>query len=109
MAASASDQRRRLVTEWIERGPETACVDESPEWLLPLTSALRGARPGELSTNDPPALEIADRQAAVLILLSGSGPDRVDVLLTQRASGLRDHPGEISFPGQLGTGRYEPG
>jgi 8-oxo-dGTP pyrophosphatase MutT (NUDIX family) len=104
MVSSASDQRRRLLTAWIERGPGTACVDDSPGWLLPLISALRGAQPAELSTNDPPALEIADRQAAVLILLGGSGPDGVDVLLTERASGLRDHPGEISFPG----GTWEP-
>jgi 8-oxo-dGTP pyrophosphatase MutT (NUDIX family) len=101
---STDDQRRRLLIEWIERGPEMVCADDSPEWLLPLISALRRAQPGELSTNDPPAREIADRQAAVLILLGGAGPDRVDVLLTQRASGLRDHPGEISFPG----GSWEP-
>ncbi len=81
------------------------CVDDTPDWLLPLISALRHAEPGQLSTNDPPAHEVADRQAAVMILLVGQGPNRVDVVLTQRAPGLRDHPGEISFPG----GGWEPG
>jgi 8-oxo-dGTP pyrophosphatase MutT (NUDIX family) len=104
MASSIGGQRRHLLTEWIARGPEMVCADDTPEWLLPLISALRDAQPGQLSTNDPPAGELADRQAAVLILLGGPGPDRVDVLLTQRASGLRDHPGEISFPG----GSWEP-
>jgi 8-oxo-dGTP pyrophosphatase MutT (NUDIX family) len=79
-------------------------VDETPHWLLPLISALRRAQPGQLSLNDPPASQIADRQAAVLILLAGAGPDVAEVVLVERARGLRDHPGEISFPG----GGWEP-
>jgi 8-oxo-dGTP pyrophosphatase MutT (NUDIX family) len=78
---------------------------ESPDWLSPLISALRLARPEQLSTNDPPAEIVADRQAAVLVLLGGHGVNDVNVVLTQRARGLRDHPGEISFPG----GGWEPG
>ncbi|GAB3645401.1 NUDIX hydrolase [Glycomyces tarimensis] len=44
------------------------------------------------------------RAASVLVLLSdrGSGPS---VLLQQRASGLRHHPGEVAFPG----GAADPG
>lgn len=42
------------------------------------------------------------RSAAVLILLSESGPD---VVLTERSATLRSHPRQISFPG----GGLEPG
>ena len=38
------------------------------------------------------------RRAAVLILLS-EGPDGPDVLLTERASRMRAHSGQVSFPG----------
>jgi 8-oxo-dGTP pyrophosphatase MutT (NUDIX family) len=99
MASSTSAQRRRVLGDWIERGPDVVCLDDTPDWLLPLMSALRGAQPHQLSTNDPPASEIADRQAAVLILLVCPGPDRAEVVLIERSAGLRDHPGEISFPG----------
>jgi 8-oxo-dGTP pyrophosphatase MutT (NUDIX family) len=104
MQSATGAQRRRLLCDWIERGPQTVRADDAPEWLRPLISALRHAQPGQLSTNDPPARDIEYRQAAVLILLGGQGPDDADVVLTQRASGLRDHPGEVSFPG----GSWEP-
>ena len=42
------------------------------------------------------------RSAAVLVLLSESGPD---VVLTERSATLRSHPRQISFPG----GGLEPG
>ncbi|MBT8444295.1 MAG: CoA pyrophosphatase [Gammaproteobacteria bacterium] len=42
--------------------------------------------------------------AAVLVPLVTSG-DAIAVLLTQRTTHLKDHPGQISFPG----GRAEPG
>jgi 8-oxo-dGTP pyrophosphatase MutT (NUDIX family) len=66
---------------------------------LPLISALRSARPWELSANDPPAVAVSERQAAVLILIAGTEQSDATVVLTQRAAGLRDHPGEVSFPG----------
>ncbi|MGO9508159.1 MAG: NUDIX hydrolase [Mycobacterium sp.] len=104
MESATGAQRRRLLCDWIERGPQTVRADDTPEWLRPLVSALRQAQPGQLSTNDPPARDIAYRQAAVLILVGGHGPDQADVVLTQRSSGLRHHPGEVSFPG----GSWEP-
>jgi 8-oxo-dGTP pyrophosphatase MutT (NUDIX family) len=90
--------------EWLSNGPGDVRPGDAPDWLEPLISALREARPGQLSINDPPAVEPANRQAAVLILIGGTGPTEATVLLTERASGLRDHPGEISFPG----GSWEP-
>ena len=102
MASTA--ERRGTLRDWVERGQGGVCVDDTPDWLLPLISAVRDAQPDQLSTNDPPARQIADRQAAVLILLGRAEADGAEVVLTQRAAGLRDHPGEISFPG----GSWEP-
>lgn len=99
----AGAEHRRMLQDWLRRGPDAVCAEDGPQWLSPLISALRLARPGQLSLNDPPAEEVSDRQAAVLILLGGHGVDDVDVVLTQRATTLRDHPGEIS-PG----GGWEP-
>jgi 8-oxo-dGTP pyrophosphatase MutT (NUDIX family) len=73
--------------------------DDCPGWLAPLVNSLRQAQPRQLSTNDPLASRLSDRQAAVLILIGGVGPDEATVVLTERAVGLRDHPGEVSFPG----------
>lgn len=44
------------------------------------------------------------RPSAVLVVLA-DGPEGAEVLLTKRATHLRHHPGEISFPG----GRIEAG
>lgn len=102
---ASSAERHRLLRDWIDRGAEMVRVDDTPDFLLPLISALRHAQPNQFSINDLPADEIADRQAAVLILLGGQGPNGIEVVMIQRASGLRDHPGEISFPG----GSWEQG
>lgn len=67
--------------------------------MTPLVQAAATITPTELSRNDPPATTIGPRQAAVLVLL-GNDPDHgPDVLLQQRATGLRDHAHEVSFPG----------
>jgi len=66
--------------------------------LVRLVGALSTAAPGELNTNDPVATHIADRQAAVLVLLNDTS-DGPEVVLLQRSYTLRHHPGEIAFPG----------
>lgn len=71
------------------------CVDDTPDWLLPLILHCATHSPANSLPKIRPARQIADRQAAVLILLGRPGPDRADVVLIQRAPGLRDHPGEI--------------
>lgn len=53
----------------------------------------------EMSRNDPSAGAVGPRQAAVLVLLGHDAEHGPDVLLQQRADGLRDHPGQVSFPG----------
>jgi 8-oxo-dGTP pyrophosphatase MutT (NUDIX family) len=81
-------------------------VDPSdvPEWLAPLVVASRGLDAETLTRHRLPPPEDGTRAAAVLILfgLDAHGPD---VLLTERAAGLRDHAGQVSFPG----GGAEPG
>ena len=42
---------------------------------------------------------VAERQAAVLILIATDRADGPDVLLQQQAATLRDHAGEVAFPG----------
>src|SRR5271156_2960102 len=69
-----------------------------PGRLVRLVTALSTAPSGELNTNDPVATHIADRQAAVLVLLKDT-TDGPEVVLLQRSSTLRDHPAEIAFPG----------
>lgn len=79
--------------------------EAAPPVLSDLIHAVGDANPSDLSRNDPPAVDVAERQAAVLILLATDGRAGPDVLLQERASALRDHAGEISFPG----GSREPG
>ncbi len=80
------------------------CPDATPHWLEIMVAALADAAPADLSTNDPAAVGMGSRQAAVLILLGGSAEEGPTVVLLERARGLRDHGGEIGFPG----GGWEP-
>jgi hypothetical protein len=85
-----------LLHGWLARGPgavHPSGAFRRPGWFAPLSIALRRAHP----TNSASTIRPADRRAAVPILISGTGPDDAAVVLTQRAAGLRDHPGEIVF------------
>jgi len=85
------------VARWLaEAEPRPAVV---PAPLVGLVHAVATARPEELSRNDPVSDTAAERQAAVLILIATDGAHGPDVLLQQRAPGLRDHAGEVAFPG----------
>lgn len=98
-----------------ERGPQETALGDARGDLLALAEA---ARQDLLPHTDEAwrrmALDPATaRPAAVLILFGvlddvpahasgGSGqrvPGDLDVLLVERAGGLEDHPGQISFPG----------
>jgi 8-oxo-dGTP pyrophosphatase MutT (NUDIX family) len=70
-----------------------------PAALAGLVHAIAAARPEELSRNDPVSDTAAERQAAVLILIATDRDVGPDVLLQQRAPNLRDHAGEVAFPG----------
>lgn len=82
---------------WLERVHVRPAA--TPPALEPLVRGLAAVVPGQLSHNDEPATVVAERQAAVLILIATDASDGPDVLLQQRASTVRTHAGEVSYPG----------
>ncbi|MFJ6696392.1 NUDIX hydrolase [Streptomyces sp. NPDC091272] len=74
-----------------------------PAWLDPVAAVARSVRPEQLSSFLPPESG-AGRQSAVLVLF-GEGSQGPELLLMERASSLRSHAGQISFPG----GALDPG
>lgn len=68
-----------------------------PAWLEPVDRAARAVEPRQLSSFLPPAGG-GGRASAVLILF-GDGPRGPELLLMERASSLRSHPGQPAFPG----------
>ncbi|SDQ17971.1 CoA pyrophosphatase [Quadrisphaera sp. DSM 44207] len=75
----------------------TAAADR-PAFLRVLAAALPDALPDDLAQFAPPA-GAATRAAAVLVLLGPGADGRGDVVLLERAAGLRAHPGQVAFPG----------
>lgn len=75
----------------------------APPWMAHLLDGLRGVDADAFLGRHrvPPPAD--GRRSAVLILLGGDERDP-DVLLTERASTLRAHAGQVSFPG----GRTDP-
>ncbi|WP_338146478.1 CoA pyrophosphatase [Streptomyces boncukensis] len=68
-----------------------------PSWLHPVRDAARTVRPDQLSRFLPPE-NGAGRPSAVLVLF-GEGRQGPELLLLERASSLRSHAGQPSFPG----------
>ncbi|GAA4658731.1 NUDIX hydrolase [Gordonia humi] len=93
--------------------------DEVPEWLRPVTDDVEVVNEKVLNRGGDRVRMardfVATRTAAVLVLFGGSfdaAPDHpggvpadADVLLTERATTLRTHGGQIAFPG----GARDPG
>jgi 8-oxo-dGTP pyrophosphatase MutT (NUDIX family) len=77
-------------------GPVTVSQDGLPQWLRPVADAAATVRPEQLSRFLPPAA--GGRQSAVLVLF-GPGERGPELLLMERASSLRSHAGQPSFPG----------
>ena len=71
-----------------------------PVWLQPLAQAAVHVRPEQLSRFLPPAE--GGRPSAVLMLFGERDPggfEGADVLLIERAHGMRSHAGQVAFPG----------
>lgn len=81
----------------LRSGPE-----ELPGWLRPLAVTAATIEPHQLSRWLPPAQ--GGRPSAVLVLF-GEGAAGPELLLLERASSLREHAGQPSFPG----GALDPG
>jgi 8-oxo-dGTP pyrophosphatase MutT (NUDIX family) len=90
---TAVDWRARLLTKLASTQPRHASID----WLVPGLSSGDSSKYRSLFPASP-------IPAAVLIPLVERA-EGLTVLLTQRATQLRNHAGQISFPG----GRVEPG
>jgi 8-oxo-dGTP pyrophosphatase MutT (NUDIX family) len=56
-------------------------------------------------SSGPPIPTFPDARTSAVLVVLADGPDGAEVLLTRRSMLLRDHKGEISFPG----GRCDPG
>lgn len=72
----------------------------APGWLAPLVHAaatITAEQLGSRPLGPPP--EHAGRRAAVLLLFGETAAHGPDLLLQERAGGLRDHAGQVSFPG----------
>jgi len=78
-------------------GPLRLSTEGLPGWLDPVVRVAENVEPLQLSRFLPPK-DGAGRQSAVLILL-GEGDRGPEVLLLERASSLRSHAGQPSFPG----------
>ncbi|MCD9199618.1 NUDIX hydrolase [Aeromicrobium wangtongii] len=72
-------------------------ADTLPDWLRPLADLAGTVTAADLSphfTSVP-----ADARPAAVLLLFADGPDGPELLLTERAATMRNHPGQIAFPG----------
>lgn len=67
-----------------------------PSWLQ---DVLRAGQADELRGQWRPVVGTDARQSAVLMLFGPHVGGGEDLVLTQRADGLRKHPGQVSFPG----------
>ena len=70
-----------------------------PDWLAPLAQRLPGVTRADLDwREDRRPASRPTRPAAVLVLFA-TGPHGPEVLLTERAGTLRQHSGQVAFPG----------
>jgi 8-oxo-dGTP pyrophosphatase MutT (NUDIX family) len=70
----------------------------APAWLRPVVATAADVDAAVLSGHGMP-IPTDGRRAAVLILFGDDAAHGPDVLLMERASTLRDHPGQVAFPG----------
>lgn len=68
----------------------------APDWLQEAPDRLRADPPGWFTDFTPPPFT---RRRSAVLMLFGEGPGGIDVLLTERARGLRRAPGQVAFPG----------
>ena len=72
-------------------------MTDLPNWLQPLASAAAAVEPEQMSHFLPPE-DGSGRDSAVLIALCALDGDPA-VLLIERAADLRNHAGQVAFPG----------
>jgi 8-oxo-dGTP pyrophosphatase MutT (NUDIX family) len=87
-----------------DRGRQALRPERAPPWLRPLLVRVRDVDAAMLSRHRIPPPQ-GGRRAAVLVLFGEDPQHGPDVLLMQRASTLREHAGQVAFPG----GSADPG
>ena len=70
----------------------------APPWLAPLITSAGSLTARDIGQRRIPPPESGGRPAAVLIAFA-DGANGPDVLLVERASTLRNHAGQVAFPG----------
>jgi 8-oxo-dGTP pyrophosphatase MutT (NUDIX family) len=77
--------------------PDLDVPDALPTWLRPLAELASSVQAEQLAPRfpHPPA----DARPAAVLICFAEGPDGPELLLTERAPTLRNHAGQISFPG----------
>ena len=68
-----------------------------PQWLDPVADAARRVTSEHLSPMMPPPPQ--DSRRAAVLMLFGEDSHGPDLLFTERATTMRSHAGQISFPG----------
>lgn len=68
----------------------------TPAWMEPLVDA--ATSPAHTFSRFVPPADGSARPSAVLLLF-GETDGRPDIVLTERANGMRNHAGQVSFPG----------
>ncbi|MET0930651.1 MAG: CoA pyrophosphatase [Aeromicrobium sp.] len=72
-------------------------VDGLPDWLRPLAEIASSVEAEKLSPRFPKVP--ADARPAAVLMLFSDGADGPELLLTERATTMRSHAGQIAFPG----------
>jgi 8-oxo-dGTP pyrophosphatase MutT (NUDIX family) len=85
---------------WTGDGPSMPLrPDLAPGWLAQLVERADDLGPGQIGQRRlVPPMGGGQRRAAVLIAF-GEGPEGPDLLLVERAATLREHAGQVAFPG----------
>lgn len=68
-----------------------------PDWLEPIREGAGSIEASDISLFVPP--EGSNARRGAVLMLFGEGSRGPDLLLTERAHGMRSHPGQVSFPG----------
>jgi len=79
--------------------------ERAPQWLRPLLSGVRDVDAAALVRHRMPPPATGGRRASVLVLFGEQEEHGPDLLLVERASTLREHAGQVAFPG----GGADPG
>ena len=93
---------KKVATEFLEPAGLRARLQSPPEWQPEITDENRHVIASDIIAKRQAAGKVTRAAVLIPLLLKEDG---LSVLLTQRTNHLRDHAGQISFPG----GRMDPG